>query len=125
MAYNDIILALRLCGTYRTKSHNGRYLKHLQSQTRFYYVKMLRRVKWVTLYLSTYTRFRFLYFRFNNYYVYTMLHQVKELPTGRLLSYNNFTDKKKNKMAAPKKQCFFAFFVLNRVFTYRHSKSGV
>ena len=28
-----------------------------------------------------------------------------------LLSYNNFTDK--NKMAATKKQCFFAFSVLN------------
>ena len=29
----------------------------------------------------------------------------------------------KSKMAAAKKQCFFAFSVLNRVFTYRHLKS--
>ena len=33
--------------------------------------------------------------------------------SGRPLSYNNFADKKKNKMAATKKQCSFAFSVLN------------
>ena len=41
----------------------------------------------------------------------------------RPFSYNNFTDKKK--IAATKKQCYFAFSVLNWVFTYRHSKSRV
>ena len=46
--------------------------------------------------LSTNTRFRFLYFRMNNFEAYKMLHQEKELPNdpGRPLSYNNFTDKK-------------------------------
>ena len=42
-----------------------------------------------------------------------MLHQEKEPPndSGRPLSYNSFTDKKE--IAATKKQCFFAFSVLN------------
>ena len=69
-----------------------------------------------------------------------MLHQEKELPndSGRpLLSFNNLTDK--SKMAATEKQCFFLFvfvlrflfvclfffFVLNWVFTYRHSMARV
>ena len=41
-----------------------------------------------------------------------MLHSDKELPidTGRLSSYNNFTDKKQ--MAAAKKRCFLRFLYL-------------
>ena len=41
---------------------------------------------------------------------FMVLHQAKEFPnnSGRPLSYDNFTDK--NKMAATKKQCFFAVF---------------
>ena len=63
-------------------------------------------------FLSTNTRFRFLYFRMNNCLAYTMLYQVKELPndSGRPLSYNDLT--KKNKMAATKKQCFFFVFCI-------------
>ena len=64
--------------------------------------------------LSTNTRFCFLYIGKNNCYAHMMLYQEKELPedSGRPLGYNNFTVKK-NKMAATKKQCFFAFSALN------------
>ena len=67
--------------------------------------------------LSTNTRvhslFLYIYFRTNNCQAHMMLHQEKELAneSGRPLNYNNFTDE--NKTAATKKQCFFAFSVLN------------
>ena len=41
---------------------------------------------------STNTRFRFLYFRMNNSWAYTMLHQEKELPNDSGMPFfNRFT----------------------------------
>ena len=52
-----------------------------------------------------------------------MFHQETELPddSGRQLSYIDFTDK--TKWLLPGSSPFYVFSVLNRVFTYRHSKS--
>ena len=69
-------------------------------------VNVLRAGRWVTMIwflfgmrpYHTNTRFRLLFFRMNNCLAHLMLHKEKELPnnSGRLLSYNNFTDKKEN-----------------------------
>ena len=59
--------------------------------------------------LSTNARFRFLYFRMNNCLAHMMLHEEKELPNISVILISPI----KNKMAATKKQCFFAFSVLN------------
>ena len=63
------------------------------------------------------TRFRSLSLLKNQWtIVFLMFHREKKDDSGRSLSCMNFTDK--NKMVATKKKSFYAYSVLNWVFTY-------